>query len=165
MFLLPVPQWYRLCLTCGSLWVTVEWHSCAESQWGWELSREQGCSCCLCFQWRVEVIQAEPSRIGLSFPVILPEYILNCDIGMMMWNSRCRVCEAHVQPGKVEDYQGAMVISQGNWSHRPYSHSLPLFWTELRSRPTRSRYCFPDSTHTPKMPAGLSCRTPCPAFP
>lgn len=60
------------------------------------------------------MIQAEPSRIGLSFPVILPEYILNCDIGMTMWNSRCRVCEAHVQPGKVEDYQGAMVISQGN---------------------------------------------------
>lgn len=49
---------------------------------------DQGCSCRLCLQQGVEVIQPEPSldgsclvdKIGLCFPVMLLEPILHCDM-------------------------------------------------------------------------------------
>lgn len=164
-FLLPAQQRCHLCLTCKSLWVAAGWHTCVGFQWGWELWGEQGGSCCLCFQQGIEVIQAEPSMSGsclvdkreLCFPVILLERILNCDedVEQQMWDvwSTCPT-------RKREDYQGAVVISRGHWSHRPCFYSLLLFKLNWEQDPLAQGMVFQtpltrQKSHYPSGPPAL----------
>lgn len=134
-FLLPAQQWCHLSLTCKSLWVAAGWLTCVGFQWGWELWGEQRCSCCLCSQQGIGVIQAEPSmsgsclvdKRGLCFPVILLERIWNGDIRDKDVEQQIWGVWSTCPTRKREDYQGAMVISRGNWSHRPCLYSLLLF--------------------------------------
>jgi len=74
-------------------------------------------------------------------------------------------CGAQVPPGKVEDYQGAVVISQGNGSHKPLL-TPTLFvtnWVEDKTYQIKvwfSRLFLHQGSHAPAgLPAPFSMTT------